>query len=201
MRIALIDYQAGNITSVRRALASLGHEAVVSADPAVVAKADKVIFPGVGAAGSCMANLRAAGLDRSLREVIAAGTPVLCVCIGLQLLFESTEEDGGTSCLGLLPGSVVRFRPTDPALKVPHMGWNEVRFADDPLTRGLPTSHFYFVHSYFCKPGAGVRVIATSDHGEPFCAGVRKDNLVAFQFHPEKSGPAGLQLLANFVAG
>jgi imidazole glycerol-phosphate synthase subunit HisH len=200
MRIAILDYRAGNVTSVRRALASLGHEAEITADPAVIARADKVIFPGVGAAGSCMATLRSSGLDQSLRAAVASGKPVLCVCIGLQLLFAASEEDGGTPCLGLLPGTVVRFRPRDPTLKVPHMGWNRVTFTDDPIVRGLPGDHFYFVHSYYCRPDAGVRVIASSDHGGPFCAGVRKDNLVAFQFHPEKSGPAGLALLANFVA-
>ncbi|MBA2480310.1 MAG: imidazole glycerol phosphate synthase subunit HisH [Planctomycetes bacterium] len=200
MRIVILDYQAGNVTSVRRALASLGHDAVITADPDAVARADKVIFPGVGAAASCMATLRSSGMDQSLRSVVVAGKPVLCVCIGLQLLFASSEEDGGTQCLGLLPGTVVRFQPTEPTLKVPHMGWNRVEFSDDPLAHDLPGEHFYFVHSYYCRPGAGVRVIARSDHGGAFCAGVRRDNLVAYQFHPEKSGRAGLKLLANFIA-
>ncbi len=199
--IAILDYQAGNITSVRRAFASLGQEAVVTADPAIVASADRVVFPGVGAAGSCMANLRSAGLDRSLREIAASGKPLLCVCIGLQLLFDWSDEDGGVACLGLLPGRVVRFAPSDPSIKVPHMGWNDVAFAaDDPLAGALPDRHFYFVHSYHCVPGPGVQVIAEADHGGRFCAGVRRGNLAAVQFHPEKSGPAGLALLRNFLA-
>src|SRR5476651_192578 len=119
MRVAILDYQAGNQTSVQRALAHLGCAAEVTADPQRVAAADRVVFPGVGAAGSCMANIRAAGLDRALGEVIAAGKPLLCVCIGMQLLFERSEEDGGVPCLGLLPGAVQRFTPTDPSIKVP----------------------------------------------------------------------------------
>ncbi len=200
MRVAILDYQAGNLTSVQRALAHLGQDAQVTARPEEVAKADRVIFPGVGAAGSCMANLRAAGLDQALREVIAASRPLLCICVGMQLLFESSEEDGGVACLGLLPGAVRRFRPADPTIKVPHMGWNPVALRD-PLSAGIaPGSPFYFVHSYYCDPGPGVEVIATSVHGQQFCAGVRRGDLAAFQFHPEKSGAAGLKLLANFLA-
>lgn len=201
MRTVILDYGAGNQTSVQRACVHLGHEAEVSRDPAAIAAADRVIFPGVGAAGSCMASLRGLGLDAALRQAISAGKPTLAVCVGLQLLFERSEEDEGTPCLGLLPGRVVRFRPEDAALKVPHMGWNAVDFADDePLAQGLPGRHCYFVHSYFAEPGPGVRVVAWSDHGRRFCAGVRRDNLVAFQFHPEKSGAVGLALLARFLA-
>jgi glutamine amidotransferase len=198
--IAILDYQAGNATSVRRALASLGAEAEITSDPAVVARAERVVFPGVGAAGSCMANLRSSGLDRAVSDAAASGRPVLVVCVGMQLLFEWSDEDGGTPCLGLLPGKVVRFAPSDPRIKVPHMGWNEVDFRADELGRGLPDRHFYFVHSYHCVPGPGVQVIAEADHGGRFCAGVRRDNVAAVQFHPEKSGPAGLALLKNFLA-
>jgi glutamine amidotransferase len=201
MRVAIIDYQAGNLTSVQRALAHLGQAAEVTADPAVIAAADRVIFPGVGAAGSCMANLRAAGLDQALQHVIAAGKPLLCICVGMQLLFASSEEDGGVACLGLVPGAVRRFRPADRSLKVPHMGWNPVRWEHpDPLWDGIANdSPFYFVHSYYCDPAAGVAPLVTSDHGQRFCAGLRHGNLAAFQFHPEKSGPVGLKLLGNFL--
>jgi glutamine amidotransferase len=202
VHIAIIDYQAGNQTSVQRAFAHLGQTAVITPDPEVIAKADKVIFPGVGAAGSCMANLTRGGMDQALREVIASGRPVLCVCVGMQLLFERSEEDGGTPCLGVLPGVVQRFRPTDPTVKVPHMGWNPVRHGGrDPLFAGIPDeAEFYFVHSYHCVPGDGVQVIAGSHHGAPFCAAVRRGNVAAMQFHPEKSGPYGLRLLRNFLA-
>jgi glutamine amidotransferase len=198
--IAILDYQAGNATSVKRALASLGAEATITSDPALVARAERVVFPGVGAAGSCMANLRSSGLDRAVRDAAGSGRPVLVVCVGMQLLFEWSDEDGGTPCLGLLPGRVVRFTPSDPTVKVPHMGWNSVDFADDPLARALPDRHFYFVHSYHCVPGPGVQAIAHADHGGRFCAGVRRGNVAAVQFHPEKSGPAGLALIRNFLA-
>jgi glutamine amidotransferase len=201
MRVAIIDYQAGNLTSVQSALAHLGQAAEVTADPAVIAAADKVVFPGVGAAGSCMANLRAAHLDEALGQVIAAGRPLLCICVGMQLLFASSEEDGGVPCLGVIPGAVKRFALADQALKVPHMGWNPVRWERaDPLWHGLANdTPFYFVHSYYCAPSAADTTLATSDHGGRFCAGVRRGNLAAVQFHPEKSGEAGLHLLGNFL--
>ena len=201
MSVAIIDYRAGNLTSVQRALAHLGVAGEVTADPARIATADRVIFPGVGAAGSCMSNLVDTGMADALREAVASGRPVLGICVGMQLLFERSEEDGGVACTGLLPGEVQRFRPADRSLKVPHMGWNPVSFADgEPLAQGIPAgSAFYFVHSYFCAPADEAQVIARSDHGESFCAGVRRDNLVAVQFHPEKSGPVGLQLLRNFL--
>jgi glutamine amidotransferase len=205
MDVAIIDYRAGNLTSVQRALHHLGVDATVTADPQQVAQASRVIFPGVGAAKSCMANLTGMGHADALREAVAAGKPVLGICVGMQLLFEFSEEDGGVPCLGLVPGSV-RLFPADlvdgdgARLKVPHMGWNPVRFAEDPLTAGIPEgSQYYFVHSYFCDPKPGVSLLASSDHGQDFCAGIRADNLAAVQFHPEKSGPVGLKLLANFL--
>lgn len=201
-RIAIIDYEAGNLTSVQRALAHLGHTAEVTADPGRIAAADKVIFPGVGAAGSCMANLRKGGLDEALRAAIDSGRPVLGICVGMQLLFEFSDEDDGTPCLGVLPGVVERFLPEDAAIKVPHMGWNRVEHHGDPLFAGIERgSRFYFVHSYYCAPDTSVDVIAESDHGGRFCAAVRQGNLAAVQFHPEKSGPVGLRLLDNFVRG
>ena len=200
MRTVILDYDAGNLTSVQRACAHLGQETQIVRDPTAVDHADRVIFPGVGAAGSCMSSLEASGLGKALRRAIASGKPVLAICVGLQLLFERSDEDGGVPCLGILPGKVVRFQPTDHALKVPHMGWNDVAFAaDEPLAIGLPGRHCYYVHSYYVEPGPGVRVVAWSDHGVRFCAGIRRDNLAAFQFHPEKSGAVGLKLLANFL--
>lgn len=201
MRIAILDYKAGNLTSVQRALAHLGVTAEVTADPLRVAAADRVIFPGVGAAESCMANLRDGGLDEALCGAIAAGKPVLGICVGMQLLFEFSDEDGGVPCLGVLDGVVERFRPQDATIKVPHMGWNAVEHDGDPLFAGIPSGErFYFVHSYYCAPDAAVAVNAVADHGGKFAAGVRRDNLVAVQFHPEKSGEPGLRLLRNFVA-
>jgi len=202
MDVVILDYHAGNQTSVQRALAHLGQRSEITADPSRVARADRVIFPGVGAAGACMGNLRAAGLGDAVRAAVAAGKPLLGICIGMQLLFDTSDEDGGVACLGVLPGRVVRFQPTDPTIKVPHMGWNAVRTVADPLFAGIAAdSHFYFVHSYHCLPVAGVAAIASADHGASFCAGVRRGNLAAVQFHPEKSGPVGLRLLANFLAG
>jgi glutamine amidotransferase len=203
MRVAIIDYQAGNLTSVQRALTHLGHASEITADAAVIASADKVIFPGVGAAGSCMANLRAGKLDQALAQVIAAQKPLLCICVGMQLLFDRSDEDGGVPCLGVIPGSVKKFALSDPALKVPHMGWNPVHWEkSDPLWNGIPQdTPFYFVHSYFCAPTAEDTTLATSDHGGIFCAGVRRGAFAAVQFHPEKSGEAGLALLGNFLRG
>ena len=202
MHIAIIDYQAGNLTSVQRALAHLGVTAEVTPDPQRVVAADRVIFPGVGAAAACMANLQSAGLDQALSQVIAAGKPVLGICVGMQLLFEHSDEDGGVSCLGVLDGVVERFRPGEAAIKVPHMGWNTVSHDGDPLFAGIPSGErFYFVHSYYCAPDAALRINAVTDHGGKFAAGVRRDNLVAVQFHPEKSGEPGLRLLRNFVSG
>ena len=203
MRVAIIDYQAGNLTSVQRALTHLGHASQITADPVVIAAADKVIFPGVGAAGSCMANLRVAHLDQALAHTIAANKPLLCICVGMQLLFASSEEDGGVTCLNVIPGAVRRFALSDPTLKVPHMGWNPVRWHQtDPLWDGIPNdTPFYFVHSYYCAPAADIAPLGTADHGGPFCAAVRRGPLAAVQFHPEKSGDAGLRLLSNFLRG
>ncbi len=201
MRVAIIDYQAGNLTSVQRALHHIGHDAAVTADPDIIAKADKVIFPGVGAAESCMANLRSAGLDQALSTVIKAGTPLLCICVGMQLLFDHSEEDGGTTCLKVVPGEVKKITPHDSTIKVPHMGWNPVRWeSPDPIWHGISNeTPFYFVHSYYCAPASGVTPLATCHHGERFCAGIRHNALIAVQFHPEKSGSVGLCLLENFL--
>ncbi|TVR44279.1 MAG: imidazole glycerol phosphate synthase subunit HisH [Planctomycetota bacterium] len=200
MSIAIIDYRAGNLTSVQRAISALGHQSVISSDFATITQASRVIFPGVGAAATCMQALRESGCDEALRAVVAAGTPLLGICVGMQLLLEFSEEDGGVPCLGLIPGRVRRFAPSDPLLKVPHMGWNPIAHNDGPLfTKVPPGSAMYFVHSYYCDPEAEVTVTCTSEHGTRFCAGLAHGSIQAVQFHPEKSGPVGLQLLANFL--
>jgi glutamine amidotransferase len=201
MSVAIIDYEAGNLTSVQRALTKLGADSIITADPEAIARADRVIFPGVGASASCMGNLQRSGMDQALRAAVASGRPVLGICVGMQLLLGHSAEDGGVDCVGLLPGQVRRFEPADSSLKVPHMGWNPVRFAaGEPLAVGIEAgSAFYFVHSYYCQPERSADVMAWSDHGHEFCAGVRCDNLAAVQFHPEKSGPVGLKFLANFL--
>ncbi len=202
MNIAILDYAAGNVTSVLRAIRHLGFDAQITPHPDEVLAADKVIFPGVGAAASCMRELKNRNLDQALKDVAAAGTPLLGICVGMQLLFEHSEEDGGVDCVGLFPGTVKKFQPTEQHLKVPHMGWNAVHFADeaDPLWAQIPQdSYFYFVHSYFCAPSHQDIHAASASHGNTFCAGVRKDNVAAMQFHPEKSGAVGLQLLRNFL--
>ena len=203
MTVAILDYNAGNVTSVANAVRKLGFDAEITADPDVIRAADKVIFPGVGAARTCMEVVRSRGLDVALAEAVESGKPVFGICVGMQLLFDRSEEDGGVECLGLLPGTVRRFDLDDPSLKVPHMGWNPVTFTDgEPLAHNLADDSdaaCYFVHSYYCDPDPSVEVIATSDHGHPFVVGVRKDNLVALQFHPEKSGPVGMNILRSFL--
>jgi glutamine amidotransferase len=205
--IAIIDYQAGNLTSVRRALDYLGFESEVTEAPERIEKADRVIFPGVGAAGEAMHNLRGSGLDEVICGCVKRGTPFLGICLGYQVLFAHSDEDN-VDCLGLLAGRVVRFdddmlesgtenpRP----LKVPEMGWNRVRFRDrtHPVWRDVPAdSEFYFVHSYYPKTRPEI-TCATTVYGIEYACGVAQENLVAFQFHPEKSGRPGLALLRNF---
>ena len=203
MSVAILDYNAGNVTSVAHAVHRLGLDAEVTSDHDVIRAADRVIFPGVGAAATCMAVLRERRLDVALREAVESGKPVFGICVGMQLLFDHSDENGGVECLGLLPGQVRRFDLDDPSLKVPHMGWNPVTFApDEPLAAGLhgaADTACYFVHSYYCVPDPSVQVIATADHGHEFCVGVRRDNLVALQCHPEKSGPVGVSILASFL--
>ena len=204
MTVAILDYDAGNVTSVAHAVRRLGFDAEITADHDVIRSADHVIFPGVGAAATCMKVVRERGLDVALHEAVESGKPVFGICVGMQLLFDHSEEDGGVDCLGLLPGRVRRFELDDPSLKVPHMGWNPVSFVDnEPIAAGLDVDDpaFYFVHSYYCDPDPSVDVIATTDHGHPFCVGVRKDNLVALQCHPEKSGPVGVSILSSFLEG
>jgi glutamine amidotransferase len=202
--IAIVDVCAGNLRSVEKALAAVGGAPVVTADPDIVRKADKLVVPGQGAIGPFAAGLAARGLEAPLREALARGVPYLGICLGMQVLFDESEEGGGVAGLGLIPGRVERLRPADPALKIPHMGWNQVHrhaaAAGDPLLADLPEgAELYFVHSYHAVP-ADPRVIALStEHGGPVCAAVRQDNVFAVQFHPEKSQRRGLALLAAFV--
>ena len=198
--ITIVDYKAGNLTSVKRALDHLGIANQVSADPQTVVNAERVIFPGVGAAGAAMGVLKERGLDSALKECFAKGTPILGICIGCQIILSHSEEDD-TDCLDLLPGACVRFRVTDPSLKIPHMGWNAVSvLRPHPLLSHLrPGDEFYFVHSFHPKPADPALVYAESDHGGPFPAAIGKDNLFAVQFHAEKSGPVGLKVLENFA--
>ena len=191
---AVIDYGAGNLTSVRLALDAVGERAVVTGDPEAVLSADRVVFPGVGAAGSAMESLRSLGLADVVREA-AASKPFLGICLGMQILFDWSEEDGGTEMLGIIPGKVRRF-PDVPGFKVPEIGWNDVVAANMP---GADGRDYYFVHSYYaekCPYTAGTTEYA----GVEFTSLVRKGRLVACQFHPEKSGRAGLEFLRDFLS-
>jgi len=203
--IAVVDYRAGNLTSVMTALRYLDHDAVLTDSPSDVAAAERIIFPGVGAAGESMANLRDLGLADAIRDGVASGKPFLGICVGFQILFDHSDEDGGTECLGILPGNVVRFAEnmtegdSRRSLKVPQMGWNEVRFrGSHPVWDGVPAgSEFYFVHSYHPVPPDEL-VCGETTYGIVFASAVARENLVACQFHPEKSGRPGLCLLDNF---
>ena len=196
----IIDYDAGNLRSVQRACAEVGLTAAISSDPAEVRRAERVIFPGVGAAGAAMRSLRSSGLDAALAEVIASGTPVLGICLGLQISFDYSEEND-TTTLGLLPGKVVRFTFDNPELKVPHMGWNEVRpIQSHALLAGIePGDEFYFVHGYYPQPADPSQIYAVSDYEHEFACAVGHGNYFATQFHPEKSGRVGLRLLSAFA--
>jgi len=201
-RVAVIDAGTGNLRSVERAIAAAGGEPLVTRDPDVVRAAPKVVVPGQGAFESFVAGLRARDLEPALREVIAAGRPYLGICLGLQVLFDESEEHGPVAGLGLVPGKVVRFRPREHRNKVPHMGWNRVRprGAADPLLAGIPDeAFFYFVHSYYVVPDDPAVVALTCEYEDEFTAAIRSGNLFACQFHPEKSSAVGLQLLRNFV--
>ena len=201
--IAIVDYKAGNLTSVATAVKSLNKDCVITSDPEVIRSAERVIFPGVGAAGSAMQNLIDMGLVDVLKEVTSSGKPFLGICVGCQIMFEHSEEDD-TQCLGILEGNVLRFpddmMENERALKIPHMGWNEVRFVGNhPVWNDIePGSEFYFVHSYYPSPVES-EVSCRSDYGIDFACGAVKDNIVVFQFHPEKSGRPGLKLIENFL--
>jgi glutamine amidotransferase len=198
-RIVIVDYGAGNLRSVERAVARAGFEPLVSSRPEDVAAAGVLIVPGVGAAADTMRNLRERGLVEPIRQYIAAGRPFLGVCMGLQALLTVSEEGGEHECLGVIPG---RVRRLPEGLKVPHMGWNRVRQRrPHPVFDGIPDgAYFYFVHSYYPDPEDDSVVVGETDYGVTFASVVAIDSLVATQFHPEKSGEVGLRFYENFLA-
>ena len=204
-RVAVVDYGMGNLHSVAKALQHVapGVEVLVTGDAAIIAGADRVVFPGVGAIRDCMGELARRGLTGAIRQA-ADEKPLLAICIGMQALMQSSEENGGTACLGILPGRVRHFGATlqdtdGNTLKVPHMGWNQVRQEAHPLWTGIPQdSRFYFVHSYYVDPVDSTLVAATTDYGLDYASAIARANVFAVQFHPEKSAAAGLRLLENF---
>ena len=198
--IHIVDYEAGNQTSVKRALDHLGAASIITSDPEDLARAERIVFPGVGHAHSALETLRERGLDEALTSAGDRGTPILGICVGCQILLSDSEETD-LPCLDLIGGTCLRFRPEDPALKVPHMGWNELRASRaHPVLRQLrPGDEVYFVHSYYPAPADERDVLATSRYGVEFAAVIGRENIVATQFHVEKSGPAGLKILGEFV--
>lgn len=200
--IAIIDYKAGNLTSVALSFESIGAEAVVTRDPDVIRTAEHVVFPGVGAAGAAMSHLRDLALIDVIHSVVASGTPFLGICLGTQILLSRSEEDGGTDCLNLTKGCVRLFSPSNPRDKVPHMGWNAVhqKVAHPVMANIDDDSEFYFVHSYYPDPEDERVILGSTSYADiTFTSAIYRDNLVATQFHPEKSGRVGLRLLENFA--
>ncbi|MGB4861298.1 MAG: imidazole glycerol phosphate synthase subunit HisH [Tepidiformaceae bacterium] len=199
-RVVVIDYDAGNLRSVARALSHVGADPVVSADPDDILAAAAVVLPGVGAAADTMLKLTERGLVDPIREYIAAGRPFLGVCMGLHALLERSDEGGGQECLGVLPGEARQFVAA-PGRKVPHMGWNTVEWMrDHPFTNGVPSgSYFYFVHSYYAHTEEPGIALGVTEYGDDFASVLASGYVVATQFHPEKSGPDGLRLYRNFV--
>ncbi len=202
--IGIVDYKAGNLTSVARALHSLSVPCQVTDDLEALGKCERIIFPGVGAAGEAMANLRQRGMDRFIREKVDEGVPVLGICLGTQVIFDYSEENEAT-CLGIIPriGQAISRQHGDGdgrLLKIPHMGWNQVAFRrEHPVFNGIAEeASFYFVHSFYPAPDDEQNILGLTDYGIRFCAAVARKNLVAVQFHPEKSGRPGLKILANF---
>jgi glutamine amidotransferase len=200
--IVVIDYGMGNLRSVSKALESLGAKVRVSSLPQDVASAKKLVLPGVGAFPAAMRELTSRGLVAPLKDAVSRGVPYLGICLGLQLLFERSEEGEGAHGLGIVEGAVKRFA-CNPQLKIPHMGWNQIvrRQTECPLLEGIPDGSFvYFVHSYYAEPADGALTALETDYGGPFTAMVWRDRLFATQFHPEKSQAVGLRLLKNFIA-
>ncbi len=199
--IAIIDYGMGNLRSVSKAFEAVGHQAVVTRDPRVIGNASHVVLPGVGAFGDCMANIQQYGLVEPIRAAVQSGKPFLGICLGLQVLFSESEEFGLHRGLDIIPGQVKRFR-IDPSLKVPHMGWNAVQYQRPcPVFAGIADgAHWYFVHSYYVEPTDRSVVATMTSYGVDFVSAIWRDNIVACQFHPEKSQAAGLRLMKNFGA-
>jgi glutamine amidotransferase len=197
--ITVVDYGAGNLHSVRRALEAVGQHPLITDHPSEVDRAEAVVFPGVGSAQDAMRALHRLDLVACLRDFAASGRPLFGVCVGLQVLFDGSDEGGGTECLGVLPGTVKRFPASD--LKVPHLGWNTVslRFPH-PFVEGVPDgSHFYFVHSYYPVPDEPATLLGETEYGVTFASIVARENIMATQFHPEKSADLGLGLYARFA--
>ena len=198
--IGIIDYDAGNLRSVSKALEALGETPVITRDRKLLLKADKVLLPGVGSFGDAMGKLNQYGLTEVIQEIAASGKPFLGICLGLQLLFESSEESPGVKGLGLLKGQILRI-PEAPGLKIPHMGWNSLNIAEGArLFNGIENgAYVYFVHSYYCKAEDESIVAASAEYSAHIHASVEQDNIFACQFHPEKSSSVGLQILKNFI--
>ncbi len=206
--IAIVDYGMANLRSVEKAFLKVGGDPTITGDPAEIARADKLVLPGVGAFCAAMSNLHRSHLDAAVRQHIAQDKPFLGICLGLQMLFDASTEMGLTPGLGVLPGQVIQFfedgmpGPEAALLKVPHIGWNSLKFPrSSRLLSGLEEgARVYFVHSFFPVPEDRNDITATSDYGYDFCCAVEKDNIAATQFHPEKSGAVGLQILRNFAS-
>jgi len=200
--ISILDYGMGNLRSVNKAFDSMGFSSVVTADKNIIIESEGLVLPGVGAFGDCIKNLRKADLIDVILDYISIGKPFLGICLGLQVLFEESEESPDQKGLGLIKGKVVRFNfSKDQGLKVPHMGWNQINIArESTLLNGIPqNSWFYFVHSYYPVPQEDGVVAITTNYGSEFTAAIQKDNIFACQFHPEKSSDQGLRLLKNFA--
>lgn len=198
--IVMIDYGAGNIRSAFKAFEHLGADIELTSDPRRVLKGDKLVLPGVGAFGAGMAELRRRDLEDPIHEAVGRGIPLLGICVGMQYLFETSDEMGQHTGLGLIPGRVTRFKPS-PDHKVPHMGWNQLHHDQtNPLLKGVDSGAYcYFVHSYYCIPTQPEDTVATTDYGRDFCAIVGRGNIFGLQFHPEKSHTIGLRILQNFI--
>jgi glutamine amidotransferase len=199
MTVAIVDYGMGNLHSVSKAVERLGYEYLITGDEVEIMRASSVLLPGVGAFGDAMSHLRDTGLDLVMRRAAGEGRPLLGICLGMQLLFDGSAEHGDHEGLGLLPGRAVRFPSGE--LKVPHMGWNRLDFtrSGEPLLGGLEEGHVYFVHSYHVELGEPSDLIASADYGLPVTAIVGRDHVYGMQFHPEKSGELGMNLLRNFL--
>jgi glutamine amidotransferase len=208
--IAIVDYGMANLRSVERALACAGGDPIITSDPDVIERAERVVLPGVGAFCACMTNLDASGLTQAVRQTIHSGKPFLGICVGMQMLFDTSSEMGVSHGMSIFPGRVVKFfedtphaerTPEQADLKVPHVGWNTLRVSPHSrLLHGVEDGdRVYFVHSYYPEPEDASVVAATSDYGQDFCCAVERDNVAATQFHPEKSGAVGLRILRNFV--